>query len=47
MMVIQRGLMVSVLCLFLIGLPRPLPAQTPSEKNPQEIVTLLKEQNRN
>lgn len=46
MMVIQRGLMVSVLCLFLIGLPRPLPAQTPSEKNPQEIVTLLKEQNR-
>jgi len=45
MMMIQRGLMVSVLCLFLMGLPSSLPAQTPSEENSQEIVTLLKEQN--
>jgi nickel transport protein len=37
--------MVSVLCLFLVGQPSSLPAQTPSEKNSQEIVTLLKEQN--
>jgi hypothetical protein len=44
-MMIQRGLMVSVLWLFLAGLPSSLPAQTPPEGSSQEVVTLLKEQN--
>jgi len=45
MRVIQRGLMVCVLGLFLAGLPGPLPAQTTPEEGVQEVVTLLKEQN--
>ena len=45
MKIIQRGLMVSVLWVCLVGLPSSLPAQTPSEKSSQEIVTLFKEQN--
>lgn len=44
-MMIQRGIMVGVFWLFLVGLPNSLPAQTPSEENSQEIVTLLKQQN--
>jgi nickel transport protein len=44
-MMIQRGLMVSVLWLFLAALPSSLPAQTPPEESSQEVVTLLKEQN--
>jgi len=45
MMIIQRGLMISVLWLFLAGLPSILPAQTPPDDCSQEVVTLLKEQN--
>ncbi len=45
MMTIQRGLMVGVLWLFLAGMPSSLPAQTPPEEGPQEVVMLFKEQN--
>jgi hypothetical protein len=44
-MMIQRGLMVIVLWLFLAALPSSLPAQTPPEGSFQEVATLLKEQN--
>ncbi len=42
---IRRGLMVSVLWLFLAGLPSSLPAETPPGENCQEVIALLKEQN--
>jgi hypothetical protein len=45
MTMIQRGIMVSVLWLFLAGLPSSLPAQTPPDESAQEVVALLKEQN--
>jgi hypothetical protein len=49
MMMIQRWLMVSILCLFLAALPKSLSAQTPPEsappkENAQDVVALLKEQ---
>jgi hypothetical protein len=45
MMIIQRGILVCVLLLFLAGLPSSLPAQTPQEESSHEVVALLKEQN--
>jgi hypothetical protein len=45
MMIIHRGILVGVLCLFLAGLPGSLLAQTPPEESTHEIAALLKEQN--
>ncbi|HUV78603.1 MAG TPA: hypothetical protein VMW06_11185 [Desulfobacterales bacterium] len=45
MTIIQRGLMVGVLCLFLASSPSLLLAQTPPGESSQEVITLLKEQN--
>ena len=46
MTIIQRGLMVGVLYLFLASSPSLLLAQTPPNESSQEvIITLLKEQN--
>jgi Tfp pilus assembly protein PilN len=45
MTTIQRGLSMSLLCLFLAVLPGTLSAQSPPPENAQEIITLLKEQN--
>lgn len=45
MTIIQRGLMVGVLCLFLASSPGLLLAQTPPGESSQEVITLLKEQN--
>ena len=46
MTIIQRCLMVGVLCLFLASSPSLLLAQTPPNESSQEvIITLLKEQN--
>jgi len=45
MIIIQRGLMVGVLCLFLASSPSLLLAQTPPDESSQEVITLLKEQN--
>jgi len=45
MIIIQRGLMVGVLCLFLAGSPSLLLAQTPPDESSREVITLLKEQN--
>jgi len=45
MIIIQRGLMVGVLCLFLARSPSLLLAQTPTDESSQEVITLLKEQN--
>lgn len=45
MIIIQRGLMVGVLCLFLASPPSLLIAQTPPNESSQEVITLLKEQN--
>jgi len=45
MIIIQRGLMVGVLCLFLTSSPSLLLAQTPPDKSSQEVITLLREQN--
>jgi len=42
---IQKGLAMSVLCLCLTVLPRPLWAQNPPEENAKEVILLLKEQN--
>jgi hypothetical protein len=41
---IRKGLGVALLGLGLLGLPVILAAQTPPEANPQEVITLLKEQ---
>jgi hypothetical protein len=41
----QRGLLISVLCVGLMGLPNLLCAQTPEKPSVKEIITLLKEQN--
>ena len=46
MIIIQRGFMVGVMCLFLASLPSLLLAQTPPDESSQEVITLLKEQNR-
>jgi len=45
MTIIQKGLMVGVLCLFLASSPSLLLAQTPPGESSQEVITLLKEQN--
>jgi hypothetical protein len=45
MTIIQRGLMVGVLFLFLASPPSLLLAQTPPGESSQEIIALLKEQN--
>jgi len=45
MTIIQRCLMVGVLCLFLASSPSLLLAQTPPGESSQEVITLLKEQN--
>lgn len=41
----QKGLAVSLLCLFMAGLPGQLLAQDASEKESAEVVQLLEEQN--
>jgi nickel transport protein len=46
MIIIQRGFMVGVMCLFLASSPSLLLAQIPSDESSQEVITLLKEQNR-
>lgn len=43
---IHKGLAMSVLCLFLAGLPGPLWAQNSPEANAGDVIVLLKEQNR-
>jgi len=43
---IRKGLAMSVLCFFLVGLPGPLWAQDPPEETAGEVIVLLKEQNR-
>jgi hypothetical protein len=45
MKVVQRGLLAGVLCVWLIGLPHSVQAQTPGQESRQEIIALLKEQN--
>ena len=45
MIIIQRGFMVGVMCLFLASSPGLLLAQTPPDESSQEVITLLKEQN--
>jgi hypothetical protein len=45
MTIIQKGILIGILWLFLAGLPGSLPAQTPTEESSHEAVTLLKEQN--
>jgi hypothetical protein len=45
MKVVQRGLLAGVLCVWLIGLPYSVQAQTPGQETRQEIIALLKEQN--
>ena len=45
MTIIQKSLMVGVLCLFLASSPSLLLAQTPPGESSQEVITLLKEQN--
>jgi nickel transport protein len=45
MTIIQRGLMVGVLCLFLASSPSLLLAQTLPDESSREVITLLKEQN--
>jgi nickel transport protein len=42
---IQKCLAMSVLCLFLAGLPGTSWAQSPPDENDQEVISLLKEQN--
>ncbi len=42
---IQKGFVMSLLCLYLAGLPGQLWAQNPPEKDASEVVQLLKEQN--
>jgi len=44
MITIQKGLAMSILCLFLAGLPGFLSAQSPPEENARVVITLLKEQ---
>ena len=44
---IQKGFVMSLLCLCLAGLPGPLRAQDLPEENATEIIQLLKEQNSN
>lgn len=41
----QKGLLISLLGVFLIGLPRSLPAQTPPNEPCNEIMEVLKTQN--
>jgi len=45
MMTMRRGLLFSVIWLFLAALPNSLSAQTPPGDHSQEIVALLNEQN--
>lgn len=45
MTMIRKGLLMSFLCLFLVGLAGSLSAQSPPEENVQAVITLLKEQN--
>ncbi len=45
MMMIRKGILVGILCLFLAGLPGSLPAQTPPVESSHEVAMLLKEQN--
>ena len=45
MIIIQRGVMVGVLCLFLASSPSLLLAQTLPDESSREVITLLKEQN--
>ena len=44
---IQKGFLMSLLCLCLMGLPGPSKAQDLPEENATEIIQLLKEQNSN
>jgi hypothetical protein len=46
MTMIRKGILVGVLWLFLAGLPGSLHAQTPPAESSDEVVILLKEQNR-
>jgi nickel transport protein len=45
MTIIQKGLAMSVLCLFLMGLPGILRAEPPGQEDVQEMMTLLRENN--
>jgi hypothetical protein len=45
MTIIQKGILIGILWLFLAGLPGSLPAQTPPKESAHEVVMLLKEQN--
>ena len=45
MTIIQKGLAMSVLCLFLMGLPDILRAEPPGQEDVQEMMTLLRENN--
>ena len=44
---IQKGFVISLLCLCLMGVPGPSKAQDLPEGNATEIIQLLKEQNSN
>ncbi len=45
MKVIQRGIIIGILCVFLSGFPNSLAAQSSPENDTQDIVMLLKKQN--
>jgi len=47
MTTLQKSLAISILCLMLAGQPGTLTAQEAPQETSQEIITLLKEQNRN
>ncbi|RJP75868.1 MAG: hypothetical protein C4522_20025 [Desulfobacteraceae bacterium] len=42
---IPKGIVMGVLCLFLMGLPVSLRAETPGQEDVQEMMTLLRENN--